>query len=42
MNNELLDGIIETMEQQSNTIKELFEICELLKDKIESLEKEIK
>lgn len=38
MNDEILEGIIETQKQQTETIKELLDICTMLKDRVEALE----
>lgn len=39
MNEEIMQGIIETQKQQTTTIKELLEICTILKDRVEALER---
>lgn len=42
MNEEILQGIIDTQKQQRVTIQELLDICIILKDRVEALEEEIK
>lgn len=42
MNDEILQGIIDTQETQRLTIKELMEICETLITRVLALEEEIK
>jgi len=42
MNEEILQGIIDTQKTQTATIKELVDVCGLLTDRVLALEEEIK
>ena len=41
MNNELLKALIETVQIQTKTLKQLMEICTTLKDRVEALEEKV-
>ena len=38
MNDETLKALIETVQRQTKTLKEMMEICTTLKDRVEALE----
>lgn len=42
MNDKLLNELVKTVETQTTTIKDLLEICTILKDRVEALEEKVK